>query len=282
MRAIHVLSLLFLAALVVACGGAPAESEGEAPAAAESAASDIRTEEVTYQVGDESFTGYFAYDGSTDEARPGVIVVHEWWGHNDYARDRAEQLAGMGYTALALDMFGSGKLADHPDDAGAFASAVFADIDGAELRFNTALDLLKNHATVDAEKVAAIGYCFGGGVVLHMARVGTDLDAVASFHGMLGAAKTAEPGSIKARVLVYNGADDPMISADAVAAFEEEMDTAGATYEVKNYAGAKHSFTNPGATAVGEKFEMPLAYDEAADKDSWASMAAAFAEVFGS
>ncbi len=282
MRAIHVLSLLFLAVFVVACGGAPAESEGEAPAAAESAAPDIRTEEVTYQVGDENFTGYFAYDGSTDEPRPGVIVVHEWWGHNDYARDRAEQLAGMGYTALALDMFGSGKLADHPDDAGAFASAVFADIDGAELRFNTALDLLKNHATVDADRVAAIGYCFGGGVVLHMARVGTDLDAVASFHGMLGAAKAAEPGGIKARVLVYNGADDPMISAEAVTAFEEEMDAAGATYEVKNYEGAKHSFTNPGATAVGEKFEMPLAYDEAADKDSWASMAAAFAEVFGS
>jgi dienelactone hydrolase len=275
-------SLLFIIAFTVlflgACSSsdAPPVEEAEAPHVP-----DVATEEITYTVGDVEFTGYFAWDRALDGPRPGVIVVHEWWGHNDYARSRAEQLAAMGYTALALDMFGKGSLAEHPDDAKKFVDAAMADLGEAERRFTTALDLLKGHATVDAERVGAIGYCFGGGVVLHMARVGTDLDVVASFHGSLAPMTPAEPGAVKARVLVFTGEADPMVPADVVAAFEEEMTAAGVDYTVKVYPGATHSFTNPDATAVGEKFGMPVAYDEAADRDSWSMMEAAFAESFG-
>jgi dienelactone hydrolase len=277
-RRFYLTAALLLAVLVFSACSAP-ESDSTEPEA--TPGPDIATEEVTYSVGDEEFTGFFAYDRSRSGPRPGVVVVHEWWGHNDYARERARQLAEMGYTAFALDMFGSGKTAEHPDDAQAFAMAVFADLEQAELRFNAALDRLKGHETVDPERVAAIGYCFGGGVVLHMARVGTDLDAVASFHGSLQPMEPAEPGAVKARVLVYTGEADPMVPAEAVAAFEQEMQAAGASYELKSYPGAMHSFTNPGATAVGEEFGMPLAYDAEADADSWARMSAAFREVFG-
>lgn len=241
---------------------------------------ELQTEVVNYEIDGKSFTGYMAWDDASEEQRPGILVVHEWWGHNDYARKRAEMLAELGYTAFALDMYGSGKVADHPDDAKKFMQAVVSDYAQAEQRFATAMDLLKDHPTVDAEQLAAIGYCFGGGMVLHMARAGMDLEGVVSFHGSLGTEQPAQPGEVKAEVLVFNGAADPFVPAEQVSAFQEEMDAAGVDFRLVNYPGVKHSFTNPGADAVGEKFDMPLAYDEQADKDSWQQMQAFFERIF--
>lgn len=230
----------------------------------------LKTEVIEYQAGDTKLTGYLAYDDAQSGPRPGVLVVHEWWGHNAYARKRAEMLAGLGYTALAVDMYGSGKVATHPDDAKAFMQAVVSDMALAEQRFTAARELLAAQATVDKSDIAAIGYCFGGGMVLHMARAGKELDGVISYHGSLGTQRPAQKGAVKARVLVFNGGADAMVPPEQVHAFEQEMTAADAHFRVVNYPGVKHSFTNPEADEFGRRFEMPLAYDAAADKDSWA------------
>ena len=229
----------------------------------------LRTEVIEYRQGGDTFSGYLAWDDAIVGKRPGVLVVHEWWGHNPYARRRAEMLAGMGYTAFALDMYGSGKLAEHPDDAKSFMMAVTSDMATAEARFGKALEVLRGQATVDAQRIAAIGYCFGGGMVLHMARAGMDLDGVASFHGSLATESPAQRGRVKASVLVLNGAADPFVPPEQVQTFEQEMEAAGVDYTLVNYPGVKHSFTNPDADSFGKRFDMPLAYDATADADSW-------------
>ncbi len=230
---------------------------------------EVRTQEIVYKVGDAEFTGYLAYDDEIDGKRPGVLVVHEWWGHNPYVRRRAEMLAELGYTAFALDMYGSGKLADHPDNARAFMQALMADLPGAEARFTAAKALLQQHDTVEAENIAALGYCMGGALVLHMARTGADLAGVVSYHGGLGTRTPAEPGRVKAKVVVFTGAADPLVPADQVQAFVGEMLAGAVDMELKAYPGVTHSFTNPDADEFGKRFGMPLAYDEAADADSW-------------
>ena len=240
----------------------------------------VKTDEVSYLVGDKEFTGYLTYDDATESRRPGVLVVHEWWGHNAYARKRAEMLAELGYTAFALDMYGTGKLAEHPDDAKAFMQAVTANMPEAEKRFAMAKAVLQSHPTVDPDRVAALGYCFGGGIVLHMARTGIDLDGVVSFHGSLATQSPAQPGNVKARVLVFNGAADPFVPPEQVEAFKREMREAGASLEFFDYEGVQHSFTNPGADAVGKKFAMPLVYDKQADQDSWQRTQVFFKEIF--
>ena len=247
--------------LVLLCVGVVGDAHAE-----------VKAQPVEYRAGDTVLKGYLAYDDAIKGKRPGVLVVHEWWGLNDYARQRARQLAELGYTALAVDMYGDGKTAEHPDDAGKFATEARKNLDVAKVRFEAAEDLLKRQPTVDPDRMAAIGYCFGGGVVLEMARRGVDLDGVVSFHGSLGTPDPAQPGRVKARVLVLNGADDPMVTPEQVAAFKQEMDQAGASYALINYPDAKHSFTSPGADALGQKFNLPLAYNEEADKESWAEM----------
>lgn len=247
---------------------------------ASAASAEVRTEEITYDVNGQSFTGYLAYDDAVSEKRPGVLVVHEWWGRNDYARKRAEMLAELGYTGFALDMYGSGKVADHPDDAKAFMQEVTSNMDAAEQRFEAAKEVLASHQTVDADRIAAIGYCFGGGVVLHMARTGADLDGVVSYHGMLGTKTPAQPGAVKAKVLVFTGGEDPFVPNEQVQAFKDEMEAAGADLRVVVYPKAKHSFTNPAADAAGAEFNMPLAYDEDADENSWKLTKGFFTDIF--
>lgn len=230
-------------------------------------------EEVSYQAGDVTLKGYLAWDDSLGiSKRPGVLVVHEWWGHNDYARKRARMLAELGYTALAVDMYGDGEKADHPDDAKKFMMAVKSNMPLATERFEAARSLLAKHGTVRSDDIAAIGYCFGGGIVLEMARRGADLKAVASFHGSLVASEPAKPGAIKAQILVSNGAADPFVKEEHKAAFKAEMEAAGASYTFLDHQGAQHSFTNPAADAFGKKFNMPLAYDAKADAESWDAM----------
>lgn len=238
-------------------------------------------EEVEYTQGDKVFKGYIAYNDSIKGKRPGVLVVHEWWGHNAYARKRADMLAELGYTALAVDMYGDGKQASHPEDAGKFSSEVKKNMDSAAARFQAGVDLLKDHGTVNSSDISAIGYCFGGAIVLEMARRGMDLDAVASFHGSLKTSNPAQSGAVKARVMVFNGADDPFVKAEHIDAFKTEMDDAGVNYSFINLPGAKHSFTNPDADAYGQRFNIPLAYSPEADKASWENMKQVLHEIYG-
>ena len=245
------------------------------------AAPKVKGEPVEYTAGSTVLKGYLAYDENVKGKRPGVLVVHEWWGHNEYTRERARMLAKLGYTALALDMYGDGKQAMHPDEAGKFASEVMAHFtDEGKARFLAAEEFLKKQPTVDPGNIAAIGYCFGGGVVLNMARQGADLKAVASFHGSLAAVQPAAPGAIKAKIRVYNGADDKFTTPEAIEAFKKEMTDAKVDFKFINYAGAVHAFTNPDATKLGLKFKLPLAYNPKADKDSWADMTAFLKDVF--
>jgi dienelactone hydrolase len=216
--------------------------------------------------------GYLATDENIKGKRPGVLVVHEWWGLNEYARKRARMLAELGYSALAVDMFGEGKQAMHPDDAGKFSSELMKNFDVAKARFAAAMDFLKQQPATDPARVAAIGYCFGGGVVLNLAREGVDLRGVASFHGSLKGVRPAQSGRVKAKVLVLHGADDKFVPPDQIEAFKQEMTAAGADFKFVSYPGAIHSFTNPDATEMGKKFNMPIAYNEKADKESWNEM----------
>ena len=241
------------------------------------AAAAVKTKEVTYEADGVKMKGFMAWDDAAKGKRPGVLVVHEWWGHNAHARDSAQRLAQMGYVALAVDMYGDGKQAAHPDDAGKFAGEVMKRFEGAKARFLAAQSVLHKDPHVDATRTAAVGYCFGGGVVLNMLRAGVDLVAVGSFHGSLGAAVPAK--AIKAKVFVANGAADPFVEPKVVEAFKAEMKAAGADLTFVDYPGAKHAFTNPGATALGEKFKLPLAYDAAADKASWAAFSKFLADA---
>lgn len=237
-------------------------------------------QEVTYKQGDTVMKGYIAYDDSIEGKRPGVLVVHEWWGHNDYARKRADMLAKLGYTALAVDMYGGGKQAEHPDTAGKFAGAVGGNMPLAKARFKAALDTLEAQDTVEAGEVAAIGYCFGGGIVLNMARQGVDLKGVVSFHGSLATNDPAEKGDVRAKIRVFNGAADPLVKDAHIKAFKKEMEAADVDYRFVSYPGAKHAFTNPAADKLGEKFQLPLAYNAEADQNSWQEMKVFFEEIF--
>ena len=240
----------------------------------------VVTESIDYSSQGVTFKGFLAYDNTLQSQRPAVLVVHEWWGHNEYARQRARMLAELGYTAFAIDMYGDGKLADHPDSAGAMAKEASKDPAVTKARFVAALDQLRRHPTVASDKIAAIGYCFGGGVVLNMARAGVDLRGVVSFHGSLGSTSPAQPGQIKAPLLVLNGADDPFVTAQQIDTFKKEMASAQANYRFISYPGAKHGFTSTEATALGKKFNLPLAYNADADHASWREMQAFFNTIF--
>jgi len=235
---------------------------------------DIKAQEINYSADGVNMKAYIAWDGDLAGKRPGILVVHEWWGNNDYARKRADMLAALGYTALAVDMYGNGQTANNPGDAEALMNRLLGDLGSMRSRFNAALDQLKAHATVDAARTAAIGYCMGGGIVLHMARYGADLKAVASFHGALplGIAAEGEGEAVNARIAVYHGEDDGFVPDEAVAAFKDEMQKTGADCLFIPIPGAVHAFTNPGATAKGEEFGIPLRYDELADRCSWDHM----------
>lgn len=239
----------------------------------------VQAENIAYSANGTALEGYLAYDDSIEGPRPGVLVVHEWWGLDDYIRSRARMLAQLGYTALAVDMYGTGKRADSPDDAAKYMNEVFADLPAGEKRFAAALELLQSQATTDAATIAAIGYCFGGAIVLHSARIGLDLKGVVSFHGALGSFHKPAAGDVKARVLVCHGAADALVPDEDVTKFKAEMDEAQANYEFINYTGALHGFSNPEATERGKATGLPVAYDADTDAQSWQAMQDLFGEV---
>jgi dienelactone hydrolase len=240
----------------------------------------ILTSRIDYRVGDNIHQAYVADDETIGGPKPGIIVVHEWWGVNDYIIDRVHQLAELGYVALAIDMYGNGKTADNPDEAGGLMNGVLDDMDTGTRALRAGYDLLLEQPSVDDEKTAAIGYCFGGAMVLHMARIGLPLAAVASFHGALGSFHQAEPGSIAPRILVCHGEADSMVTMQDVAGFRSEMDAAKANYEVVLYPDAKHGFTSPEADINGSKYGIDVGYNAAADQASWQAMQTMFNEVF--
>jgi dienelactone hydrolase len=237
----------------------------------------VKTKAVTYEHGGVTFTGHLAWDDSISGKRPGILVVHEYWGLNDYAKKRAEQLAAMGYVAFACDMYGDGKLAKHPDDAMKFAGEVRQNAGVWRGRAQAALKVLQDHEAVDASKLAAIGYCFGGSTVMQLAYTGADVKAVVSFHGGLQAPDSTQAKAIKSKVLICHGAIDSFIPDATMQSVRKAFDDAKVDYEMVYYGGATHSFTVPDAAKAG----VPgLAYNEAADRRSWRDMRDLFNEVF--
>ncbi|NOZ11401.1 MAG: dienelactone hydrolase family protein [Gammaproteobacteria bacterium] len=241
---------------------------------------EIKTEYVEYTSGDTTMKGYIAHDDSITDKRPGVLVVHEWWGQDDYARSRAYRLAKLGYTAMAVDMYGGGKTVDHPKTAGELSGEIRKNWEMGKARFMSAYNVLTKHITVDSSRMGAMGSSFGGSVVLQMARAGVDLDGVVSFYGNLSTSTPAQKDTFKPKVLVYNGALDSFVSSESIVAFNREMTAANVDYQIVSLEGAQHSFSNPGSTALGKKFNLPLAYNAQADKKSWAGMTAFFKKVF--
>jgi dienelactone hydrolase len=243
-----------------------------------SARAAVQTKVIPYKVDNLECQGFLAWDDAVDGARPGVLVVHEWWGLNDYARHRAEKLAKLGYVAFAADMYGEGKTAAHPKEAGEMATKVRSNIENWRKRALVALETLQAQPQCDKTKVAAIGYCFGGSTVLQLAFSGADLKAVVSFHGALPTPREDDVKHIKAAILVCNGADDKFIAEKAIKAFRDALDAGGVKYEFVNYPGTVHSFTVPDA----DKHNNPgMKYNKAADEDSWKRMQELFAEKFG-
>ncbi|MGB5202305.1 MAG: dienelactone hydrolase family protein [Sedimenticolaceae bacterium] len=245
--------------------------------ASSSANAVMQQEAVSYKDGDVELKGYLFWDDAFTGKRPGVLVAHEWWGLNDYAKLRAEMLAETGYVAFAADMYGDGKITRHADEAKGWMEQISSNAEAWQRRANLALAQLKAHPKVDAERLAAIGYCFGGATVMQMAYAGADLAGVLSFHGALPPATPEQAARVKARVLVAHGDADGLIPAERIQAFKQALSQASVDWEMDIYGGAKHSFTNPYADGYGME---ALAYQEAADQRSWLRALAFLEDIF--
>ncbi|MGH2646025.1 MAG: dienelactone hydrolase family protein, partial [Ginsengibacter sp.] len=219
------------------------------------------------------------YDSSQVGKRPGVLVVHEWWGLTNYSRNRAKQLAELGYIAMAVDMFGNGDTATDPKQAQEMTAPYYKNPALTKKMIDEALNVIKQYPQTDTTKIAAIGYCYGGFVVLNAARLGADLNGVVTFHGDLSGV-APNKNLLKAKILVCQGAADKFVTPQAVDAFKKSMDSAGVDYNFKAYPNATHAFTNPDATALGKKFNLPIEYNAAADSASWNDMKDFFKKIF--
>jgi len=231
----------------------------------------FKEENISYDGDGTTMKGYIVYDENNKAPRPGVLVVHEWWGLNDYPKMRARELAQLGYIAMAIDMFGNGDTAANPQQAMKATDPFYKDAQKAKRRFDAALAKLKTYSQVDQNNIAAIGYCFGGTQVLNMAKLGDDLKAVVSFHGGLPGITPAKDLT-KAKMLVLHGGDDKFVSQAQVDQFRKSLDSVGVNYTFKVYPGATHAWTNPQSTENGKKFNLPIAYNPAADSASWKDM----------
>ena len=238
---------------------------------------EVRTEDVSYEIDGEAFTGYLAYDDSVAGKRPAVLVVHEWWGLSDYEKRRARMLAELGYVAFAVDMYGTGKHTDNPEQAKAWMQEVTTDVEWWRERAMKGVEILRGNKLADAAKVAAIGYCFGGGTVLQMAYGGTDIQGVVSFHGSLPIASDEDLERTKTKLLVLHGNADPFVPGEMAVEFQKKLETGNIDWQMVTYGGVRHSFTSPGADKRGMD---ALKYDADADRRSWNSMQAFFAEIF--
>jgi dienelactone hydrolase len=239
----------------------------------------IKEENVTYNAEGITLKGFVAYDEGIKGKRPAVLVVPEWWGLNDYIKGRAKQLASLGYIAMAVDVFGNGKIATNPTEAQELATPFYQNPVSGKIRLDAAIAKIKGFSQTDVKNIAAIGYCFGGSIVLNSVKLGSPLKGVVSFHGGL-AGVPAKKELLKARVLVCHGLSDKFVTQQVVDEFKHQMDSIGADYTFKSYANATHAFTNPDATKIGKKFNMPIEYNPQADKDSWNDMKSFFTALF--
>lgn len=238
----------------------------------------IKTDSVNFTVSGKNYVGFAAYDENVSGKRPAILVVPEWWGLNDYTKRRAKQLAELGYMALAIDMYGDGKLGNDPQAAQALATPFYQNPALTKTHIDAAIEKIKTFPQTDTSEIAAIGYCFGGFVVLNAAKLGADLKGVVTFHGGLSGV-APDKDLLKAKILVCHGGDDQFENPH-VAEFKKQMDSVGADYTFKIYPGATHAFSNPDATAMGEKFNMPIKYNAAADTASWNDMKVFLKKLF--
>jgi dienelactone hydrolase len=237
----------------------------------------VTTRTVEYRDGDSVLEGFLALDESASSPRPGVLVIHDWMGVAEYAKKRTEQLANLGYVAFCADIYGKGVRPKDATEASKQAGIYKADRALLRRRANAGLAELLKNKLVQREKVAAIGYCFGGTTVLELARSGAEIAGVVSFHGGLDSPTPADGKNIEAKVLVLHGADDPFVKPADLAAFQDEMRQAKIDWQMIYYGDAVHSFTHKGA---GNDKSKGAAYQEAADRRSWEAMKSFFAEIF--
>lgn len=240
--------------------------------------SEIKTEEVSYTVNDQNYQSYVSFKNDKDNLKPIVFVIPEWWGLNDYVKSRAEELAGLGYFAMAVDFYGDAKVVYTPEEAQKLATPFYEDPVLAKQVFDAAKEKALSFQNADKNKMAVIGYCFGGAQALNMARQEADLKGAVSFHGNLETG--VKPNNNAVKILVLNGEADTFVSKEEIDAFKREMDSANITYEFINYPGAIHGFTNPASTETGEKYNLKVAYNKAADQKSWQQMKSFLADIF--
>ena len=271
-----VLGSLLMASLFSACNEAPKETS-TTPAVDSTAA--MKEETITFTADSANLHAFVVYNDSVKGKRPAILVLPEWWGLNDYPKMRARELAKLGYVAMAVDVYGDGKVADNPDSAKAYATPFYMHPEKAKARIDAAIARIRSYDNVDSSKIGAIGYCFGGGILINTARLGDDLKGLVSFHGSL-LGTPARKGLLTTKLLVLHGNADKFVSPQDVAAFKKQMDSIGATYTFVGYDSATHAFTNPASTETGKKFNMPIAYNAKADSASWDAMKNFFTELF--
>jgi dienelactone hydrolase len=274
------LFLVSAVAMVFASCSGSATNDDASHSDTAAAMSRVKTENVSFDLGGGTTSqSVVTFDEAASDKRPVVLILPEWWGLTEYPKNRAKQFAEMGYFAMAVDLYGNGKVAETPDSAGALAGAFYSDPQMAKSRIDAALAKARTYAQADPSKVILVGYCFGGGLALNAAKLGGDYTAVCSFHGSLKGVPP-QKGTTKARIFVAHGAADANVPAEDVAQFKKGLDSTGTPYTFKEYADATHAFTNPAATETGKRLSMPIAYNAAADSASWADMKAFLAEVF--
>lgn len=237
----------------------------------------IQTKVVPYEYEGTTLKGYLAHEDALQEKRPGVLVVHEWWGLNDYARMRAEMLAKLGYVAFAVDMYGEGKTTENPQEAGQWMTSLQQNVPLWQGRISAGLKALQTQEMVDPSKIAVIGYCFGGATALQLSYTGAKVAAVVTFHAALPTPTEEQAKAIQGHVLICHGAADPFIPPEAIAAFESAMTQGGARYQIIQYPEAVHSFTVQG---VDRRGIQGLSYNAEADQKSWEAMLSLFQKVF--
>jgi dienelactone hydrolase len=278
MRSGNFLAFAFASLFFVSCNNSGTSSTNETKDSTTSM--QLKEDNITYSSDNTAMNGYVVYNDSVQDKRPAVLVVHEWWGLNDYTKMRAKQLAQLGYVAMAIDMYGNGKTASDPQQANKFASAFYPNPQLTKARFDAALNKLKTYPQVDTSNIAAIGYCYGGFVVLTNAMLGDPLKGVVAFHGGMPGAKP-DKNLVKAKMLLLHGEADSLVKPEAVQNFKHEMDSIGADCTVKMYPNAQHAFTNPASDSVGKKFNLGISYNADADKQSWEEMKTFLQKVFG-
>ncbi|MHA7056491.1 dienelactone hydrolase family protein [Aquimarina sp. M1] len=264
--------LLFFLAITLSATSLTAQSRDQEK-------SKIKTEEISYKDGEVNLKGVVYYPAKQKGKQPAILVVPEWWGLNEYVKSRAKMLAELGYVAFAVDMYGNGLVVDNPTDAQANAGSFYSDPNLIKSRMQAAYNTVTQLEQVNAAKVSSIGYCFGGTVSLFAASLGVPLETVVSFHGGLTGFQ-ASPAMQNTEVLICHGASDSFVPQADIDNFHEQMKKNKITYQFKSYENATHAFTNKESTEVGEKFNIPISYNEEADKASWKDMKVFFKMYF--